>query len=748
MHGDGAWPVLEAAAAPSETRQSLWATIDDRLRGRWRWVCLAGLLLGAGLALAGWRSTVPMYQSTGVIRVSPRVPVTLEAIPEVELQKFSMFANTQVQLIRSRRVLENAREDRDLKALEWTSAPDVLERLDAGLDVYTGGDSELIYVAFEAETPQVAQAVVNAVIRSYYDIYGMAGGTLVGATLRKLRGVEAQFLRELNQVRSEAARLQHRYGTLELMELQASTQERRSRLQDLVEAAQAALARLPAGDPGVLPGPGAAAEINPGILEHLERIDPRLADLRAQRDRARLTFDTTRQRYRSGTAAYRRAESALQILDQLHQEEYLEALDLWEQLPDVAGPALDERSFAGLTPARLREKTASMQARLEEMDRTLTELAADVQRAGDLKVQQERIQGDLNRTRDRIQGLELEEQNIAGRVVVEQEGFRPESPSADRRVKRAALGLAGGCGLSFALFFFWGTLDRRAYGARQLAQAEAGLPEVLGVLPDLRGGALDGESSEVASHCVHQIRNQIEAVREQRGGYVLVITSPFQGDGKTSIGLALGWSYDIAGHRTLLLDCDLVGRSLSRQLGLLDQPGLKEALRRGDATGLVRPLRSEGLCVLPVGCDRRFGPEAVRTSDLRALLDSLRDRFDMIIVDTGPLLGSLESTPATASADGVVLSVRRGRARSRLQDCVARLRSVGANCLGMVLNCAARSDCNRYVSEASLSASLDARGRGAAAGPGGGRPVAPLDDDRNALMLAMEMTARREESET
>src|SRR5690606_17719004 len=145
--------------------------------------------------------------------------------------------------------------------------------------------------------------------------------------------------------------------------------------------------------------------------------------------------------------------------------------------------------------------------------------------------------------------------------------------------KKALLGAVGGLGLSFAAFFLLGTIDRRAFATQQLKGSSGrALPPCLGVLPDLSRSSDDPEASDVAAHCVHQIRNQIEAQRPAEQGYVLAVSSPCQGDGKTSIVLSLGWSYAAAGYRTLMIDCDLVGRSLTRQLGMVGRPGLREAL--------------------------------------------------------------------------------------------------------------------------------------------------------------------------
>jgi Mrp family chromosome partitioning ATPase len=181
-------------------------------------------------------------------------------------------------------------------------------------------------------------------------------------------------------------------------------------------------------------------------------------------------------------------------------------------------------------------------------------------------------------------------------------------------------------------------------------------------------------------------------------------------------------------------------------MGLVGREGLKEALLARELNGSVSPLAIANLSAVPVGVDPRVGPENVRRADLEKLLGQVRDRFDIILVDTGPMLGSLESTPVTAAADGVVLSVRRGRSRSRLEECVARIQTMGTRCVGVILNCALRSDCNRYVSEASLAAAEEDR---ATRDPAGGQAEAARAGvgERNALVRAMQSHVRSKQSE-
>ncbi len=80
-----------------------------------------------------------------------------------------------------------------------------------------------------------------------------------------------------------------------------------------------------------------------------------------------------------------------------------------------------------------------------------------------------------------------------------------------------------------------------------------------------------------------------------------------------------------------------------------------------------------------------------------------RDKhFDVILIDSGPILGSIEATPACAAADGVVLTVSRGQQRPLVEKAMQHLRSIGAKFAGVVFNRAQARDFERSVSGMSL----------------------------------------------
>ena len=158
--------------------------------------------------------------------------------------------------------------------------------------------------------------------------------------------------------------------------------------------------------------------------------------------------------------------------------------------------------------------------------------------------------------------------------------------------------------------------------------------------------------------------------------------------------------------------------------------------------GEVRALESHNLSILPVGIDPKVGPESIRKSDIDELFDSLRKSFDIVLVDTGPMTGSLESTPVSVASDGVIMVIRSGGSRSGLEECLTGLNRYGVRYLGTILNCAPYEECYRYVSEASLSAAADARD--VVEGDVQDRPSLAVAsrNERSPLMLAMETSSR------
>ena len=95
---------------------NLWSMFVDRMHGRWKWAISAGLVLGAALAVVGFRLAGVSYTARGLVQVEGRLPTLVNETPETEqLVDFSGFIGSQAELMKDSRVLADALKSEQLK---------------------------------------------------------------------------------------------------------------------------------------------------------------------------------------------------------------------------------------------------------------------------------------------------------------------------------------------------------------------------------------------------------------------------------------------------------------------------------------------------------------------------------------------------------------------------------------------------------------------------------------------------------
>jgi capsular exopolysaccharide synthesis family protein len=180
----------------------------------------------------------------------------------------------------------------------------------------------------------------------------------------------------------------------------------------------------------------------------------------------------------------------------------------------------------------------------------------------------------------------------------------------------------------------------------------------------------------------------------QTKGCVLVITSVDMMEGKTTILTNLGVVAAERKQRVLLIDADLRRPRLQQIFDLPNERGLTDLLSRNNALAhgsldsFIQPTITPGLFVLTSGpVDAKLATSVHSSLELRPLLERCRREFDLILIDTPPLMLYADGRILGRSSDGVVMVVRSNtRSHSELKTVYDKLRQDQIPLLGTILN--------------------------------------------------------------
>jgi len=168
----------------------------------------------------------------------------------------------------------------------------------------------------------------------------------------------------------------------------------------------------------------------------------------------------------------------------------------------------------------------------------------------------------------------------------------------------------------------------------------------------------------------------------------IALTSAAPSEGKTTIAAHLAIANAARGKKTLLVDGDLRRPSIHTKFGFTPRVGLSNVLT-GELhwQDIVLPVDGKpNLSVLPAG------PGSHRAADLigprlSSLLDEFAKEYDLVILDSPPLLGFAECLQMATAADGVLIISRAGETKRRaVAEVISVLQRLRANIVGVVLN--------------------------------------------------------------
>ncbi len=307
--------------------------------------------------------------------------------------------------------------------------------------------------------------------------------------------------------------------------------------------------------------------------------------------------------------------------------------------------------------------------------------------------------------RNRAQSLKTLDELSSRSVKVSQAASVPTSPSSPKLVRNTILGGVAGLLLGLLIALVLAGLDRRIRDPRELA-AIYELP-LLGIVPQSRAldrSARRGKNAKKAlppweTEAFNLLRAHVRSFNVEIELGTLLVVSAAPGDGKTTVARHFASAAARRGRRVVLLEADLRHPTLARQLDVQPGPGLVDVLTGtmslSEVTQMVELDSPSGedheertLDVAVAGSARPPNPgELIESHAMEVLLARAKATYDLVVIDTPPLIAVSDAFPLVGRVDGVMIV---GRVGCNRHDVVERLHEIlmgaGAPLLGVVAN--------------------------------------------------------------
>lgn len=338
---------------------------------------------------------------------------------------------------------------------------------------------------------------------------------------------------------------------------------------------------------------------------------------------------------------------------------------------------------------------------------------ADAMDMGDEQVQYERLvreteinRGLVSKIEEKLHSVELANKLEPQNIQVMEYAPVPASPIYSKNLPTtliaAGLGLVLGLGMAFVLE----ALDNTVSSHEEIEQ-DFELP-FLGIVPTMNTGrhrdmpelgptrgetfnpdtfVVDYPRSSVAE-AMRSIRTNLAFMMSEEPLKKVLITSAVPLAGKSTFAISLATIMGQVGKKVVLVDNDLRKARLHKALNIDATEGLTSVLS-GEATidDVLYESSIPGVTVMPCGPTPADPAELIMSSAYADVLETLEERFDIVILDAPPVQPVTDAVQLSKMVDGTIIVVRARKTRKNaLQSTVDKLDAVGAPIAGVVLN--------------------------------------------------------------
>ncbi len=697
---------------------------------RQRWVILGSMSLGLALASLYWSKARVWYESSAKVLVSQRDPSLASGASQGENMVDEDVLANHMEVVRSRRIVEGA-----LKRHNLTELPSILEHI-AGtegdatdyvidhLKLSRGGegtakDARSLAIRFEHTEAEDARLILEGIVVEYQLFLNEQLSKAMSEANSLVEEARDSLEKELSEVQQEFINARQNAPVLyqgensgnmyvegyrklheELLELDIRESAIRSRLEKAKEVlnGRGVDGKILIEDLGIIDTESLTRlGIFAGMQSNAAKGTPFLAEQADRVEQARLAFDLIGMERELKDL---KAELGNKHPDVKKLEEQIEFISAKvAEREEGLKPSLEEVELTprGLLSAYIsfleKDATEIAETRIE-----LTTKMNDAEKLARQLVEYELKEGMIKSRVDRTQTLfdGLVEQLRGLDIASGMHGYIHELLESPRRGEEIwpSLPLCGVGGLMLGLVaglfasVLIDQLDTRFRTSSEIDSA-IGLPILTrvggfktdGAFPIVADNSPEGESFRI-------LRTLL--LTDIRGGklHVISATSPLPGDGKTTILANIAASFAKLNMSVVMIEGDMRRPTFHKRFNVPDERGLSDVLKgKCELDDVLMPSGVPNLTLMTSGTGAADPSELLQNAVFDELLVALKARFQLVIIDVGPVLAVSDPVIVAQKSDGMLLVVRSSNdTRQQVIDTVETLRSANAKMLGCVVN--------------------------------------------------------------
>lgn len=676
-------PVIRGTPPPPDPQAELlrlWRMLFDR----WPIVAAVTLVTVIAAAIYCFRTT-PLYRASALIEVAPaeqtvaRIEdVTKEALNQLDVLNTLVIKSTRPEVFRRVAGLTNVAQHPALRRHGKAMADDQLVALLAGtVKSQLRRSTRLLEITAIHPDPTLAQLLANGVASQFIrlEIDDRAGAT---------RAANASLLEEADHLKTRLEGSERKLQAYREDNRSVSLDERLNLVAQKLQSLSQQLVEARAERAQIANQHEQALRLTNDVLRLLAmpgiRNDSLVAELLKQKVQQ---------------------ETVVNLFTTRYYEKYPKMIEARKRLDEISS-SLAKAAVAAVrglesleAAARTRESGFENAVREAEKDSlALSRLAIEYNILHrEMESDRNLYQSVLNRLKETnvSKGIEKTSLSLIEQAVVPSLPFRPQRPLI------LGLGLLGGLFVGLAVAFVLGQLDDSLKSGEE-AEKRLGLPVIAGVPISsnlARSGKrrVNADAVDSVAESFRSLRASLGMMTRPENRQVVLVTSSVASEGKTTVAVNYAVALAQQGISTLLVDLDLRCPMVAREFGFPRSPGVTDCLL-GESTiaAAVRPTDLEHLHVLAAGAPVPNPAEQLAGEELVRLLDSIRRSYQVVVIDSAPVLAVADSLHVLALAQMVLMVVALGETPfSTVQKGLTILQRARCGSVGLIVNRLARS---------------------------------------------------------